>query len=109
MYPTFRGYPFVALVTAPKIVVLVHHHFFDEMRVDVLVRAIFQSWPLLVFILFSACLAGLIMWILDRKKNREEFPKKFLAGTWEGKDIFRLIWVMIFLDPFGGHNIFRLI
>ena len=52
METTFRGFPFVSMVTAPKIAVLVHHHFFDDLRVNVLLRTILDSWPLMVFILF---------------------------------------------------------
>lgn len=75
------------MVTAPKVVLLVHEHFFDNMRVNVLLRTIFDAWPMLVFILFSACLAGIILWILDKDKNTDEFPNRFLAGTWEGTRI----------------------
>ena len=60
VHKTFWGYPFVSLVTAPRVAVLVHHHLFDEIRVNVFLWTIFQSWPLWVFILFSDCLAGLI-------------------------------------------------
>ena len=49
-----------------------------------LVRSCTQLWPLLIGCMAMVAVAGFIGWILDCRKNEEEFPKSFLRGWWEG-------------------------
>ncbi|KAL9955906.1 hypothetical protein ACROYT_G037305 [Oculina patagonica] len=46
--------------------------------------SIFSSWPVLVLTLLLSVLAGIVAWILDTRKNKEEFPMNFVQGSWEG-------------------------
>ncbi|XP_020629566.1 uncharacterized protein LOC110066669 [Orbicella faveolata] len=46
--------------------------------------SVFSSWPVLVITLLLSVLAGIVAWILDTRKNKEEFPVSFIQGSWEG-------------------------
>ena len=41
-------------------------------------------WPLLLFCLLFALIAGYIVWVLETYGNKEEFPRGFIGGTLEG-------------------------
>ena len=62
----YKDNPFIPLVTAPRMVLLVPDSLLQEKntRTAVLMKTISNTWPMLVFILVSAMLAGLIIWFL---------------------------------------------
>ena len=62
----FKDFPFIPLVTAPRVVLLVPDKLFKELnsRTQVLLRTIFNTWPMLIFIVVSAMLSGLTVWLL---------------------------------------------
>ena len=62
----FKDFPFIPIVTAPRVVLLVPDRLFKELdsRTQVLLRTIFNTWPMLVFIVVSAMMSGLIVWLL---------------------------------------------
>ena len=62
----FKDFAFIPVVTAPKMVLLVPDQLFQElnMRTQVLMKTIFNAWPMLIFIIVSAMLAGLTVWLL---------------------------------------------
>ncbi|XP_065057797.1 uncharacterized protein LOC135685711 isoform X2 [Rhopilema esculentum] len=82
----YKENPFIPLVEAPRMVLLVPEQLFEtkNTRTHVLLKTILNSWPMLVFIAVSASLSGLIIWFLDRNKNPGEFPPSFFVGAWEG-------------------------
>eukprot|EP00111_Clytia_hemisphaerica_P020644 TCONS_00060853-protein len=82
----FKDYPFLPIVTAPRVLLLVPDKLFQELnsRTQVLLRTIWNTWPMLIFIIVSAMLSGLTVWCLDKKKNSDEFPPTFFSGAWEG-------------------------
>ena len=63
-----KGYPFIPIVTAPKISLLVRSkeklEKGVEMRVQLLISTFQSAWPMLIFVVVSACLAGIVMWLL---------------------------------------------
>ena len=64
----YKDYPFVPLVTAPRLVLLVPDALLQDKntRTTVLMATIFNAWPMLIFIVVSAMLAGLTVWLLVR-------------------------------------------
>ena len=62
----FKDFPFIPVVTAPKIVLLVPDKLMQDLntRTQVLMATIFNTWPMLIFIIVSAMLAGLTVWVL---------------------------------------------
>ena len=56
----FRGYPFVGVFESPGVAVLMKNNVSGAQ----LLLAVLEGWPILVFILLSASLAGLIIWLL---------------------------------------------
>ena len=62
----FKDFPFIPVVTAPKIVLLVPDKLMQDLntRTQVLMATVFNTWPMLIFIIVSAMLAGLTVWLL---------------------------------------------
>jgi len=93
-----KDFPLIPIVTAPKIVILVPEWLFQDLntRTQVLMKTIFNAWPMLIFIIVSAMLAGLAVWLLDKKKNSQEFPPTFFSGAWEG-----IWWAFVTMTTVG--------
>ncbi|XP_065653997.1 uncharacterized protein LOC100209825 isoform X3 [Hydra vulgaris] len=94
----YKDFPFIPVVTSPRIVLVVPDQLFAERntRTQVLMNTVFNAWPMLVFIIASACLAGLTVWLLDKKHNSSEFPPTFFAGAWEG-----IWWAFVTMTTVG--------
>jgi len=80
---TFKDVPYIPFVQAPRVALLVHETAEDD-KTTQLMNTVFKAWPILIFILVAATLSGIIIWLLDRLKNPDEFPRPFINGTWEG-------------------------
>lgn len=65
----YKENPFIPLVEAPRMVLLVPERLFESKntRTQVLLKTVLNSWPMLVFISVSASLSGLIIWFLVSK------------------------------------------
>ncbi|XP_013384319.1 uncharacterized protein LOC106154502 isoform X1 [Lingula anatina] len=83
---------FVPLIKSPGFIYLGRQ---DE-DINPIGAAIFQAWPLALIILLAACFAGIIIWIADRLKNPEQFPKKFSSGYVEG-----IWWAFVTMTTVG--------
>lgn len=79
----FKDMPYIPFVQAPRVALLVHETAEDN-KTTQLMNTVFKAWPILIFILVAATLSGIIIWLLDRLKNPDEFPRPFINGTWEG-------------------------
>ncbi|XP_029208436.2 uncharacterized protein LOC114972084 [Acropora millepora] len=77
---TVRRFPFAVLLESPGVAVLIR----GNVSGTQLLLSVLQGWPILVFILISASLAGVVIWLVERKDNYDQFPKTFLRGTFEG-------------------------
>ena len=62
----YKDNPFIPLVQAPRMVLLVPEALFENKntRTKVLLQTFLNSWPMLLFISLSACLSGLVVWFL---------------------------------------------
>ncbi|EDO38832.1 predicted protein [Nematostella vectensis] len=79
----FKDMSFIPFLQAPRVALLVR----DKEKIDQtkqLFTTVSLAWPILVFIVVAATFSGIIIWLLDRLKNPDEFPRPFLSGTWEG-------------------------
>ena len=59
-----RDRPFISVVRAPRVILLVHNDQPDKTRTHILITTIANAWPMLVFILVTASLSGIIIWFL---------------------------------------------
>ena len=64
-----RGRPFVALVQAPRVVLLVHDVSSVAKSGYVVVMTVARAWPLLTFLMVMALLASVIVWFLVGLKH----------------------------------------
>lgn len=80
---SFKGLPYIPFVQAPRVALLVRDEM-EDTKTSQLMKTVFKAWPILVFILVAATLSGIIIWLLDRLKNPDEFPRPFIVGAWEG-------------------------
>ncbi|XP_032241204.2 uncharacterized protein LOC5515526 isoform X2 [Nematostella vectensis] len=49
-----------------------------------LMAAIISCWPVVVLAFAMACLAGIVIWLIEMRSNADQFPKIFTRGIWEG-------------------------
>ena len=49
-----------------------------------LLTACLELWPLLIACILMAILSGFVAWILETWVNKEEFPRQFFSGWFEG-------------------------
>ena len=59
-----RDRPFIGVVRAPRVILLVHNEPPNKTQTHVLFSTIANAWPMLVFILVTASLSGIIIWFL---------------------------------------------
>jgi len=93
---SFRDRPFISVVRAPRVILLVNNEQPNKTRTHILFTTIANAWPMLVFILVTASLSGIIIWFLDHASNPGEFPPPFLRGTWEG-----FWWALVTMTTVG--------
>ncbi|KAL9951704.1 hypothetical protein ACROYT_G044426 [Oculina patagonica] len=87
---------FIPVITVPGIVVIQKKRTDSGLLTKVMANSIFDSWPIIVFTLVTALLAGIIIWILDSSTNEEHFPRTFFKGAGEG-----LWWSVITFSTVG--------
>jgi len=80
---SFKELPYIPFVQAPRVALLVRDKT-EDTKTSQLLNTVFKAWPILIFIIVAATLSGIIIWLLDRLKNPDEFPRPFINGTWEG-------------------------
>ena len=60
------------------------------------IKAIIDIWPLLGVSILLAYAAGVLIWIIETWSNREDFPRIFIRGSFEGKHLLTLLKVNIY-------------
>ncbi|KAK2564258.1 Potassium voltage-gated channel subfamily G member 1 [Acropora cervicornis] len=71
--------PYLRLIDSPGMAVIVP----KTIPGEDLIAAIFDSWPILIFIVMSVSLSAIAMWALECGLNPGEFPKFFPKGVFE--------------------------
>jgi len=80
--PQYSKFPFVKLVDYPGTDFITTE---DETKgLHVVLDAVLKSWPLFAVTLILTAMAGVIIWALDTYWNKEEFPRSFIRGSWDG-------------------------
>ncbi|XP_048575588.1 uncharacterized protein LOC5516852 [Nematostella vectensis] len=51
---------------------------------DVVVASLLYIWPIFLITVILGGIAGVLVWIMEFKFNRSEFPKNFFKGSYEG-------------------------
>ena len=78
---TMYGYRFLPVVETSSIFYVAHN------RKDLLKRLIvscLNMWPLIVICVMMVVISGAICWLMETRGNKEEFPRPFMAGWFEG-------------------------
>ena len=117
---TLYGYHFIPVVNAPSVFYITTK---DEPVLVRLTKSCFSLYPLIVICLLMAAISGFLAWIMETWYNKEEFPRQFLIGWFEGfwwsfismttvgygdktpktffARIFSIIWILIGVAMFG--------
>ena len=75
------GYRFIPLIEAPGAYYITNK---SEDLMPQLILSCLNLWPLMVICFFMVVISGFIGWFLETWDNREEFPRAFLIGWFEG-------------------------
>ena len=59
-----KGFPYIAIVQAPRVVLLVGDKTVTNMQTSQLLKTVLKAWPILIFIIVAATLSGMIIWLL---------------------------------------------
>ncbi|CAB4012821.1 Potassium voltage-gated channel subfamily G member 1, partial [Paramuricea clavata] len=76
----FETLPFIAIAESLGIAVLKH----SNVSSGKLMSSLLQAWPVLLFIILTACVAGIIMWFVERQSNSKQFSPSFPHGAFDG-------------------------
>ncbi|XP_022795633.1 uncharacterized protein LOC111334203 [Stylophora pistillata] len=60
------------------------------------VKAVFNLWPLIVTVFISAFFSGIVMWLMDFFFNAQEFPSSLIRGPIEG-----MWWAFVTMTTLG--------
>ena len=74
-------YHFIPLVKVPSIYYVTAKA--DNVMVKLLDSCL-DMWPLLIILILMVAISGFIGWVLETWVNKEEFPRTFLVGWFEG-------------------------
>ena len=86
------GWLFLPVIQLPGSYVLVDLDTLNNIVLD----ALFGSWPLAVLVLSASGISGFVVWFLDRSENQDHFPMSFVEGGWEG-----LWWAIVTATTVG--------
>ena len=75
------GYHFIPLVETPNIFYITYK---AENLMHQLILSCINMWPLIIICLLLVVISGFIGWIMETWINKEEFPRPFLIGWFEG-------------------------
>ncbi|CAH3119189.1 unnamed protein product, partial [Porites lobata] len=77
-------FKFIDLIESPGIAHVINTASYTEIGSHTLLAAVLGVWPIASVTMVTVCLAGVVIWILERKENAEQFKSSFIRGTGEG-------------------------
>ncbi|XP_022782916.1 uncharacterized protein LOC111323754 [Stylophora pistillata] len=80
----YGGHEYVQVMKSPGFVFIVNKQQMQDQSRDLVVRAMKDTWPVVVITLLMTCSAGLLIWALDTVGNPDHFPRAFTHGIMEG-------------------------
>ncbi|XP_065064372.1 uncharacterized protein LOC135690676 [Rhopilema esculentum] len=75
--------PYVRLINSPG-VAFIYPDNIGDVVMNRLLKSLYEAWPLFALILLLTIQGGVIIWLLDTRKNPDEFPQSFIRGSLEG-------------------------
>ena len=75
------GYHFIPLIKTPSVYYITQK---NENQMQQLLSSCVNMWPLIIICLLMVAISGFIGWLLETSANKEQFPRSFLAGWFEG-------------------------
>ena len=78
---TLYGYQFIPLIQIPNIYYITNK---PEDLMYQLITSCFNMWPLTIICFLLVTISGFIGWLLDTWVNKQQFPRHFFIGWFEG-------------------------
>lgn len=78
---TFYGYYFIPVIKAPSFFYITRKPKSVFVRV---VKSSLDLYPLLTVVLLLVVITGFFAWLMETWSNKEEFPREFMTGWFEG-------------------------
>ena len=119
---TLYGFWFIPLIDIPSGYYVTRERSKGQIMKDMLMD-ILKLWPIICICLLLAVISGFVVWILETWVNKDEFPRPFLIGIFEGvwwsfismttvgygdkapksckARIFSIIWILIGITIFS--------
>ncbi|EDO39895.1 predicted protein [Nematostella vectensis] len=88
--PTFDYYQkhphlvFDSLVNSPGLSYVIHLGNTNDVVKNHMINALVEVWPVVIYCILLAGISGILVWVMEFKLNRSEFPKNFFHGSFEG-------------------------
>ena len=76
-----HGYYFIPIVRVPSFIYITP---MPESSLFLAVRGCFALYPLLIVCLLMSLVAGFVIWCMETKNNKRDFPRSFLIGWIRG-------------------------
>lgn len=76
-----HGYFYIPIVEVPSVYFVTLK---TNKRLEESVLSCLRMWPLMIICLLMVAVSGFIGWLLETRSNKEEFPREFLSGWFEG-------------------------
>ena len=76
-----HGYYFIPIVRVPSFIYITP---MPESSFFLAVRGCFQLYPLLIVCLLMSLVAGFVIWCMETRNNKRDFPRSFLIGWIKG-------------------------
>ncbi|XP_068738694.1 uncharacterized protein [Montipora capricornis] len=72
------------LIQPPGIAVIKNGRKLEEEATSNVLKELSQYWTVLVLVVLLSLIFGILVWLLDCRKNTEQFPEEFWRGSLEG-------------------------
>ena len=78
------GFHFIPIIGISNAYYVTLKNTLSAETLDELINTCAELWPFLLTCLMLALISGFIAWVLDTWNNKEEFPRAFYVGVFEG-------------------------
>lgn len=87
------GYRFIPLIETPNVyyITVKQHNLIQKLIVECL-----NMWPLMIICILMVMISGFLCWLTETWSNRDEFPRTFIKGWFEG-----IWWAFISMTTVG--------
>ncbi|KAL9983423.1 hypothetical protein ACROYT_G005593 [Oculina patagonica] len=89
------SFPYVKILDSPGVVLIVPYSSTVK-KWNLVFKAVFGTWPVVLMAFLMSSVAGVIIWALDSSHNPDEFPRRFNRGAFEG-----FWWAIVTITTIG--------